>query len=296
MQNNTFSLRTDLAIEYSNYKNVNKTSTTNTTSTAKGISSEKSMVGECQITHIKIDKEGERLYKKQAGNYYTLHCEENFSHTSHEEQALKKCLSDILPKGKALVVGLGNREITPDSLGIKSANKVLATAHLKEHEDFSALGLREVFVLSTNVLAQTGIESTNHIKAISRETGADFIIAIDALACSDLNRLTSTIQLTDTGISPGSGVGNMRKALSLDALGIPCYAIGVPMVIDLNSLCKGDDDDNIADSLRENMMVTPRNIDAVVNRYSDIIANAINSSLNPTLSQDEIELLLAMGV
>lgn len=293
MQNNIFSKRTDLAIEYSDYKNLDKSSEK---TSPIGISSEKSMVGECQITHIKIDKEGERLYKKSAGNYYTLHCESEFSHSSHEENALIKCLSDILPKGKALVVGLGNREITPDSLGIKSANKVLATAHLTEHEDFSALGLREVFVLSTKVMAQSGMESTNHIKAIARETNADFIIAIDALACSSLNRLTSTIQLTDTGISPGSGVGNMRKALSLDTLGIPCFAIGVPMVIDLNSLCSGDSDDNIPDLVRQNMMVTPRNIDSVINRYSNIISNAINLSLNPNLSRDEIEMLLSVGV
>ncbi|NLJ16044.1 MAG: GPR endopeptidase [Clostridiales bacterium] len=270
--------RTDLALEYAERLK--------TEENPEGIIAKSYIYESCKVSHIKIDKQGESLYNKSAGNYYTIFCK---GEKTNETKALTKCLSESLPKGKVLVTGLGNRAITPDALGIKTAAKVLATAQFKQLKDFEKLNLREVYVLMPNVLSQTGIESTNQIKAICREIGADFVIAIDALACSDINRLTSTIQFTDTGISPGSGVGNMRKALSKDTLGIPCYAIGVPMVIDLDSLCNGNENSQL---LSRNMMVTPRNIDAVVNNYSDIISDAINKSLNPSLEKDEIEQLL----
>jgi len=219
---------------------------------------------------------------KQGGHYVTLHCEKN--EAPEEITALTKAIKQFLPDltdKKTLVVGLGNENITPDSLGVRTAGKVLATAHLKkadEHEvrrEFAELGLSEVYVIAPGVMAQTGLESAELIKSVADSIKPDCIIAVDSLACNSRERLGTTIQVTDTGISPGSGVKNERKEFSRSVFGVPIVAVGVPTVIDINK-----------------DMLVPRNIDVIINHYARVISGAINRTLNPGLDESEIEQLL----
>lgn len=247
------------------------------------------------ITEICInsDEHGALIGKKK-GKYITLEGD-NLSHFSDNYELMTEELcGEILPlipdKGQVLVIGLGNSDITPDALGPAVASKILATRHLKEElaeEEFLA-SLRPVSVLATGVLGQTGIETAEIVRALCDKINPSAVIVIDALACSELTRLGTTIQISDAGISPGSGVQNKRKELSRDSLGIPVIAIGVPTVVDmhtiLNSLGSPPASKNIP-----NMMVTPRDIDRLIERATRIIACGINRALQPTMTFEDIE-------
>lgn len=214
-----------------------------------------------------------------AGRYITL-----FTERGDVCSCLTEFLRGMVPGGSVLVAGLGNEDISPDSLGAKSLAYIPATAHLSEHSDFRDLGLRSVYVLGAGVTGKTGIESSRSIACTARCGGAGSVIAIDSLACADIGRLCNTIQLTDTGISPGSGVGNDRQAVNHGTLGIPVVAIGVPTVIDLGTLTNSDSADGL--------MVTPRNIDSVIRKFSEIIGIAVSRALNPNLTEAEIRSLI----
>lgn len=182
-----------------------------------------------------------------------------------------------------LVVGLGNTDITPDALGPIVADRVLATRHLCDElkQSLGLDNLKKVCCLSPNVLGKTGIESYDLISATAKKIKPDIIIAVDALACRDPERLCRTIQIADSGICAGSGVNNARKPLNLATLGIPVIAVGVPTVIDANSFFDSD----------ENMMVTPKEIDLLVEKAADIISRAINIFLQPEIDIEVIESL-----
>ena len=215
---------------------------------------------------------------ERPGRYYTIY---------DGEGDVKKCAADILSSliscRRALVSGLGNKNVCSDSLGAKALKYIPATAHLSEHSEFKELDMREVFVLETGVTGKTGIESSERIACMAAFTKAEAVIVIDSLACSETERLCSTIQITDTGIAPGSGVGNDRKALNSDSCGVPVIAVGVPTVIDLDSIRGGSG---------SGLMVTPRNIDSVTERFAYIIGTAVSSALNPTLTEEEIRSLI----
>lgn len=238
-----------------------------------------------KITDVKVAKQGAALIGKPAGRYITIHCEAQDKYRC--ALALAHYLEELLkPAAKweqVMVAGLGNESITPDSLGAKTVRQIPATAHLSRTEEFAQLGIRPVVVLETGVMAQTGIESTDRLKYIADSVLPAAIIAVDSLACTDFSRLGTTIQLTDSGIAPGSGVGGSRKPLNSAVMGTKVIAVGVPTVIDL---------DSITDESEGNMMVTPRDIDVIIRRCSEIISLGINSALNPTLSPAEIEQLI----
>jgi spore protease len=212
-----------------------------------------------------------------------LHCEDSFIRDEKlEVEALSEVLRGFIPEhGRILVAGLGNENITPDSLGVRAASRVVATAHFKNSDEFRDLGMREVYVVETGVLAQTGMESGEQLKFIADGIKPDMAVIIDSLACAETERLGRTIQITDTGIAPGSGVGNARREVSRKTLGVPVVAIGVPTVIDWQG----------GDGEPEPLMVTPRDIDAVINHYAKIIAKALNKVLIPSLTEGEIERL-----
>lgn len=229
-----------------------------------------------KCVEVTVEAEHEKLLKKSVGRYFTL-----FSEEADCGEAVFRLLSRLLPRGgSALVVGLGNERISADSLGVKCLRHIPATAHLSTHEDFSALGLREVYVLETGVTGQTGIESARQVRLVAEGIGAAFIVAVDALACAERERLCRTIQVADTGIEPGAGVGNNRRALNEKNVGRRVYAIGVPTVIDYEQPDK------------EPFMVTPRNIDRITDRYARLIGTAISRALNPVLSEEELSALL----
>lgn len=203
-------------------------------------------------------------------------------------------LRELLPEGEILVAGLGNNDITPDSLGPLVTSKVLATRHLRDeldsNEESFLTSLRRVSTIAGGVLGQTGIETSEIIRALCREIKPAGVIAVDALACSDVSRLGTTIQLTDSGISPGSGVSNARRELSEKNLGIPVIAIGVPTVVDMYTIVRsftGTEPDNAM----PNMIVTPRDIDRLIERASLLVAFGIDLALHNELSLSDVKSL-----
>lgn len=201
---------------------------------------------------------------------------------------LASLLRELLPKNytfSALVVGLGNRAITPDAVGPKATESVLATRHLREQmpEDFGVF--RSVSVLAPGVLGSTGIEASVMVRAVVQDLRPDAIIAVDALACSEPDRLCRTVQISNTGITPGSGVGNHREALNADSLDVPVIAVGVPTVMDAQIL---SDNERLS-----GLFVTPRDIDSVVSDFSKLIGYSINLALHEDLTISDLDLLLS---
>ena len=251
--------------------------------------------GKCfDITEIIINDDScMKSIGKGKGRYITLET----SHLSrfsddYEDMSreLANELSALIPEGEILVVGLGNSDITPDALGPQTASKVLATRHLRDElgddEEF-LVSLRRVSTIAGGVLGQTGIETAEIVRALSGQIHPAAVIAVDALACSDVSRLGSTIQLTDTGISPGSGVSNARKELSRRNLGVPVIAVGVPTVVDMHTIVRSLTGTEIPENT-PNMLVTPRDIDRLTERASQLIAFGINLALHPSLTFNNV--------
>ena len=279
-------IRTDLALE-----------SVNATKVRDGIT--KISRGKAfKVTEIKIaeDRHGVPIGKKK-GRYITLEgaplgrFSESFRDMACE---LSEELSQLVPKGPALVIGLGNNDITPDALGPQAASRVLATRHLREElgsEDEFLSGLRQVSVMASGVLGQTGIETAEIIEGLLEKLKPSCVIAVDALACSDISRLGTTIQLSDSGISPGSGVANKRKELSEATLGIPVIAAGVPTVVDMYTIGEGMTGRRAVTEV-PNMMVTPRDVDRLIERSSALISMGINLALHPELSFEDVETIM----
>lgn len=200
-------------------------------------------------------------------------------------ELLAQELAALLPeKGLVLVVGLGNRFITPDALGPRMADRILATRHIGgELARVTGLGgLRPAAVLAPGVLGNTGVESGEAVAALVSALHPAAVVAADALAARSASRLGRTVQLTDAGISPGEGVGNRRPGLSAETLGVPVAALGVPTVAEVSHLAG-----MAPDGKTGAMIVTPREIDLLVERASRVLAMAVNRALNPSLSQED---------
>lgn len=232
---------------------------------------------------------------KRKGRYITLESRSlgrSVPQFADMAEELGRELGSLLPStGAVLVLGLGNRDITPDALGPQAAARILATRHLRETlgaEDAFFASLRPVSVLAAGVLGQTGIEAAELTASLVKRLDAKAVIAIDALACAELHRLGTTVQLSDTGIAPGSGVQNRRKELSRDTLGVPVIAVGVPTVVDLHTVTQAmTDAAPRADA--PNLMVTPRNIDALTQNAARLIACGVNLALHPQLDLETVE-------
>lgn len=205
--------------------------------------------------------------------------------TAHAVRLARELTALLPPKGTVLVVGLGNRTVTPDTLGPSAADMVLATRHIGG-EFARAAGLtdlRPVAVLTPGVLGQTGAESSEIVHGVCRELSPAAVIAIDALAACSISRLGCTVQLSDTGIAPGSGVGNDRRPLDHVRLGVPVVAIGVPTVVDAATLIRELSPAAVpaAQDAAAAMMVTPREVDLMIARAARLIAACINAALQP---------------
>lgn len=183
----------------------------------------------------------------------------------------------IPPEGTVLVVGLGNREVTPDALGPATAEMVLATRHIGGEFARTAglTDLRPTAVIAPGVLGQTGTESSETVRGVCREIHPAAVIVVDALAAGDAHRLGRTVQLCDCGIAPGSGVGNNRRPLNREVLGVPVIGMGVPTVTD--AVLDGD-----------TLMVTPREVDVMIARAARLLAMSIHAALQPTYSPVEL--------
>ncbi len=252
----------------------------------KGVKVKKWKKENVEIAKVEItDSHGEKAMGKPMGNYFNIEIPE-FSHESElfdvRLEILTGIIRDLIPiEAKSfLVAGLGNENITPDALGPFCAKKIFSTRHFEHFTEIQQQlpKLNPVSSISTGVLGQTGIETAEYISGIVKLINPDVVIIVDALASSKLSSLGKTIQMSDTGITPGSGVGNFRKTIDKSTLGIPVISIGVPTVVDLEK------DDT--------MFVTPKEIDTIVSRAAGLIAMSINCALQPDM---EPEMFLALS-
>jgi spore protease len=255
-------------------------------------------------TVIIKDEKGQKAMGKPIGTYITIEASklDQDDKDYHKPVAkeivkhLKELLGEIENKS-VLIAGLGNKEVTPDALGPKVVDNLFVTRHLiREYGDeFKVKNkIENMSAISPGVMAQTGMETKEILKGIIKEIKPSFVIVIDALASRSVKRLNTTIQITDTGISPGSGVGNNRKALNKDSLGVPVIALGVPTVVDAATIVEdqmeevlenqGFKEEEISQFLKEisnnsmrNMFVTPKNIDEAIKRISYTISEALNN-------------------
>lgn len=237
------------------------------------------------MMHVK-DEEGAKKIDKKQGRYLTIEIPEGFFNLPESEDKLSyitaDCLIEMLgdTKGKCtLVVGLGNRAITADSIGPDTVDNVLVTRHIKDLIE-NEIGC--VCATAPGVMGITGIETGEIVSGIVKNVRPDLVICVDALAAKSVDRVGNTIQMCDCGISPGAGVGNSRKALDSTLLGVPVYVIGVPTVVDAYSLVCDltgrESFEEIGDKTK-NFSVAPKDIDFVVEQMSEIISRAINIAL-----------------
>lgn len=328
-----YQIHTDLAIE--NVENDNQLN----------IKTDIKEVNDITITNIKLDNKSAKKIGKKAGNYITIEFKDatDFNNCNNLKKVLQKEIRNILnlnnikDDDSCMIIGLGNRDSTPDSLGPLVLENIVVTNHLFEFSKVEK-GFRKTFAFEPGVMSSTGVETSDLLKNIVDGVKPSFIIIIDSLASGSIDRLNKTIQLTDTGINPGSGVGNNRKEISIETVEVPVIAIGVPTVVDavtivsdtinyifknyaymknnksykdklvpnasLNYLSKeysisSEDRKNLMgiignlnkEEIKEliyevltpigyNLMVTPKEIDFVIKKLSDIICQSINGALH----------------
>ena len=316
---NNYSIRTDLAIEVTEMITEEKED-----AKIEGVELYVDSVDNIDISWVKIkDEKGKEIMGKPIGNYVTIESEAMKENDvlMHEKitHIFSKNLIELCKLDKnsiILIVGLGNWNVTPDALGPKVISKVLVTRHIKDTlpKEIDE-GVRPVSAISPGVMGITGIETAEIVKGVVDRLKPDIVIAIDALAARKTSRINATIQMSDTGIAPGGGMGNKRKTLNKETLGVPVIAIGVPTVVDAGTLVndtidlmidslvneiKGgkefyqmikdlDKDEkytlinNILNPYTGNLFVTPKEVDATIERLSKIIANAINIAMHPSI-------------
>lgn len=276
-------LRTDLAVEAREIAGEHIAGTEFKTYSENGL----------EISRLTVkNQKAKQALGKDIGTYITIELPsltDNFTETDERLVTIGEEIRRLLPvNGLVLVAGLGNTEITPDSLGPKASLRVLATRHITG-EIARSTGLdklRPVAVMQTGVTGQTGIETGEYISSVVKRIKPTAVVAIDALASRRLERLGCTLQISDTGISPGAGVGNHRTKISKETIGIPVIAIGVPTVVDVqtlaNDLLGKDFDASTQNQISPNgrrMVVIPREIDLLTERASRLIAFALNGAL-----------------
>lgn len=325
-------VRTDLALEVheKNREDQIRSGQEKTSPYGEGVEVSEDGNEDIHVTRIRITSpEGERSIGKPMGNYITLdipRLKENdrdlYENTCRAVAFELRRLINIGDRDTVLVVGLGNWNITPDALGPKVSSYLMVTRHLHEYlPEQVDDGVRPVCAIAPGVLGLTGIETSDIVKGVAKRVKPSMVIAIDALASRKMNRLNTTIQIADTGISPGSGVGNKRAELSEKTMGVPVIAIGVPTVVDaatmandtieliVNSLMaqpgannefyrmlKNLDENDKYSLIKEvlepyggNLVVTPKEMDEVIERVSKVVANGINLALHKNIGFDDID-------
>ncbi|WP_055071281.1 GPR endopeptidase [Clostridium massiliamazoniense] len=322
-----YNVRTDLAIERRDiYESENN-------KTITGVKVEEESSEDIKITTVHIEnEEGERNMGKPIGQYITIEMPELTQYDGAIMDQVAHILAGSLEKiinlkedSLTLVIGLGNIAVTPDALGPKVVKKLMITRHLKKLiPDEIDEEIRPVCALAPGVLGTTGIETGEIIKSLVDKLNPDLVICIDALSSRSLKRVAKTIQISNTGIAPGAGVGNNRMEINEKAIGVPVVAIGVPTVVNaatvandamdlvldemieeategkefytmLKSMDRGKKGELIKSLLRPYMgelMVTPKDVDEIIDFISKIVANGINLALQPTMMIDEINSFL----
>lgn len=281
--------RTDLALERCEFlgeKNI------------RGIDIERFNGNKATVTRIDVrTPEGAKAVDKPMGRYVTVEVTAFAKHAQFVDDSFQTLCGELkrmLPKeGSVLVAGLGNVRITPDALGPKCASMIFATRHITgELLKSTGLGsLRCVSAFSTGVMGETGAEASELIEGAVNMLRPDAVVTIDALAARSVSRLGNTVQMCNTGIVPGSGVGNSRREISERTLGVPVIAIGVPTVVDAATLVSDySGKDDVADDAKM-MMVTPREVDLMIERAAKLTALAVNCALQPDISPEDMMML-----
>ena len=236
-----------------------------------------------------LDERGAKALGKPVGAYCTFEAERFFPRGDERFVSLAETLASVIREmlgnsnGATLVVGLGNTDITPDALGPAAARFVFPTRHLKRSGQTLFEHFSEVAVCAPGVLASSGIESARQVEALCREIQPERVLVVDALAGADPGRLCRCVQISDSGIAPGSGVGNDRAPLSQETLGRPVFAIGVPTVVDAAFF---------GDAAFQGWFVTPKSIDESMRCGARLIGYAIDLALHPGLTVDDVSALL----
>jgi len=294
-----------------------------------GVKMDREHTEQAEVTIIRIeDPAAEQVMGKPRGTYITIDAPiiREPDKSAHKEIArtLAKHLGTLLklgPNDNVLIVGLGNWNATPDALGPRVVQYSLVTRHLHQYAPKEITeGLRPVSALAPGVLGTTGIETAEIIKGVVEKTKPSLVIAIDALAAQSVERIAASIQLADTGISPGSGVGNKRQGINQESMGVPVIAIGVPTVVNAATIAHSTLDQFlqqmagnpvIQNSVKDfnpitmqqliqevlkpytgDLMVTPKEIDDLIDNISKIIAKGISQALHPAIDPDEFEAFL----
>ena len=271
-------------------------------------------VGDITHTRICIQQErAARMLGRKRGEYITMECPQLPHCDAHKREILAQMvalgLRRLLPKGgDVLVVGLGNRNVTADALGTRVVERMLVTRHLKPAMNRELRGkLRGVSAIAPGVLGLTGIETAELCRGLVGHVRPAAVVAIDALAAFESERICTTVQITDTGIEPGSGVGNHRLGLTEDTLGVKVVAIGVPMVVYASTIARdamqrlmdaydGQEHqqaremllNQLTDGFLNDMVVTPREIDDLVLNVADLLSDGLNRALQPALDADTL--------
>lgn len=273
----------------------------------KGVQARDSRQEGYAVTTVRIlDQEGAQALGKPAGTYVTLTVD---GLARREEDAFGRAVRAVAAEltqllagleGPVLVACLGNRAVTPDAVGPKVHDHLLITRHLVDQapEHFGAF--RPVASVAAGVLGTTGVESGEIVKAVADKIAPRAIIAVDALAARRVERLCATVQVCDSGIAPGSGVGNHRFALNAETMGVPVIAVGVPTVVDGATLCadlleeagQHPDPQAISQAPGATLMVTPRDIDQRVEDMAKVIGYALSLSLQPALDLESLQALI----
>lgn len=284
-------IRTDLAVEIEQLRRGEGAA-------LPGVRSRTARRGGFELTTTEVlDDTGAAALGKPVGRYVTLELgallrrEENaFADAAALLAEQLRALAPLPHGAPVLVVGLGNRDITPDAVGPAAVDSVMVTRHLREllPEHFGAF--RPVTAVCAGVLGTTGIESGDLVSAVASVVEPAAVIAVDALASRSASHLGSTVQLADTGIVPGSGVGNARSALSRETLGVPVIAVGVPTVVDAGTLAA---DLGGADADLRGLVVTPRDIDRLVRDAAKLVGYGINLALHEGLTVADVDMLLS---
>jgi len=324
VDNKRISIRTDLALESCEILKEEKRDL------GDGIKCTEESNEIFKMTTIEIlNDEGSKALGRPKGSYITIESQSLNSNDASCHQAITEAAAEALREmegfedaGSILVTGLGNWNITPDALGPKVINKLLVTRHIMDTVPEELEGkVRKLSALSPGVMGITGIETFEIIKGVVDKVKPDIVIAVDALAARSFTRINTTIQMSDTGVSPGSGVGNKRAELSKNTLGVPVIAIGVPTVVDAATLVndtmdrimgemarhaeRGSSFYKMIDELNDedkyglicemlnpyeaNMFVTPKEVDVIIERLSNIISNAVNIAVHPGFTIEDIK-------
>lgn len=293
--------RTDLALEARELWQESAARTTR----LQGVRSTRTQQEGYPVDTVEIlDGRGARALGKPEGTYITVTLdglqrreEDAFGRAARAvARQLSRLLGTLPDHAPVLVAGLGNRAITPDAVGPLVHEHTMVTRHLVQQVPQHFAHLRPVASLSAGVLGTTGMESGDLICAVCRSLRPACVVAVDALASRSMHRVCRTVQLADTGIVPGSGIGNRRSALDRQSLGVPVIAIGVPTVVDGATLAMdlmGTEEPPALARGVENLMVTPRDIDARVAELAKVIGYGINLALHKGLEVEDVELFLS---